>query len=72
MIEIELTQEQVTLLFASLKQAESAYTQAGAWKACKELNKLHQELHKQIFTYGQVEEEYNERARITTSRHNAW
>jgi hypothetical protein len=56
MIEIELTQKQVTLLFASLKQAESAYTQAGAWKACKELNELHQELHKQIFTYGQVKE----------------
>jgi len=56
MVEIELTQEQVKLLFPALKQAESAYTQAGQWKACKELDKLHRELHKQIFTYGQVED----------------
>lgn len=56
MVEIELTRQQVDLLFPALKAAESAYTQAGEWKACKELDKLHRELHEQIFTYGQVEE----------------
>jgi len=54
MIDIELTQEQVKLLFPALKAAESAYTEAGSWKACKELTKLYDELRKQIFTYGQV------------------
>jgi hypothetical protein len=54
MIELELTKQQVELLFPALKQAESAYTQAGEWKACKELTKLYAELYKQIFTYGQV------------------
>jgi hypothetical protein len=54
MVEIELTQEQVKFLFPALKQAESTYTQASQWKACKELTKLYAELHKQIFTYGQV------------------
>jgi hypothetical protein len=54
MVEIELTQEQVKLLFPALKKAESAYTEAGEWKACKELTKIYNELHKQIFTYGQV------------------
>jgi hypothetical protein len=56
MVEIELTRQQVEMLFTSMKAAESAYTEAGQWKACKELDKLHRELHKQIFTYGQVEE----------------
>lgn len=54
MVEVELTKEQVTLLFAALKQAESGYTESGAWKACKELGKLHESLHRQIFTFGQV------------------
>ena len=57
MIEVELTKHQVDMLFPALKQAESAYTQAGEWKACKELTKLYAELHKQIFTYGQVTED---------------
>ena len=57
MIEIELTRQQVGLLFSALKQAESAYTQCGDWKACKELDKMYKELHKQIFTYGQVAED---------------
>lgn len=56
MIEVELTKQQVDLLFPALKQAESAYTQAGEWKACKELTKLYSALHTQIFTYGQVNE----------------
>ena len=55
MVEVELTREQVALLFSALKQAESGYTEAGLWKACKELTKLHDSLHRQIFTYGQVE-----------------
>jgi len=54
MVEIELTKQQVDLLFPALKAAESAYTQAGEWKACKELDKLYKTLYNQIFTYGQV------------------
>jgi hypothetical protein len=54
MIEVELTKQQVELLFPALKQAESAYTQSGEWKACKELTKIYNELHKQVYTYGQV------------------
>jgi hypothetical protein len=56
MIEIELTKKQVDLLFPALKQAESAYTTAGNWKACKGLTDLYASLHTQIFTYGQLEE----------------
>jgi hypothetical protein len=56
MVEIELTRQQVDLLFPALKAAESAYTEAGQWKACKELDKMYKVLYKQIFTYGQVEE----------------
>lgn len=54
MVEVELTREQVALLFSAMKQAESGYTEAGAWKACKELVKLHDSLYRQIFTFGQV------------------
>lgn len=56
MIEVELTQKQVDMLFPALKKAESAYTQAGEWKACKGLSDLYATLHKQIFTYGQTED----------------
>jgi hypothetical protein len=59
-IELELTKQQVELLFPALKQAESAYTHAGEWKACKELAKIYNELHKQVFTYGQVKEKTND------------
>jgi hypothetical protein len=55
MIEIELTEQQVAILFPALKQAESIYTQEQEWRASKEVSKLHAELHKQIYTYGQVE-----------------
>lgn len=55
-IEVELTQKQVDMLFPALKKAESAYTQAGEWKACKGLSDLYATLHKQVFTYGQTED----------------
>lgn len=54
MIEVELTKRQVDLLFPALKAAETAFTTAGNFKACKELTKLYASLQKQIFTYGQV------------------
>jgi hypothetical protein len=57
MIEVELTKHQVDLLFPAIKQAELAYSNLGKWKACQELNKLHTELYKQIFTYGQVDKD---------------
>lgn len=56
MIELELTEKQVDLLFPALKQAESAYTSMGNWKACKGLSDLYDTLHRQIYTYGQLEE----------------
>lgn len=56
LVEIGLTQKQVDLLFPALKQAESAYTTQGNFKACKGLSDLYDTLHKQIYTYGQLEE----------------
>jgi hypothetical protein len=55
-IEISLTPKQVDLLFPALKQAESAYTSQGNYKACKGLSDLYDTLHKQIYTYGQMED----------------
>lgn len=60
MVELELTPKQVDLLFPALKQAESAYTMAGNWKACKGLTDLYDTLHKQVYTYGQLEEDNEE------------
>lgn len=57
MIEIELTRDQVDFLFTSLKMAESGFTEAGNYKACKTVSALHASLHKQIFTYGQADED---------------
>lgn len=54
MIEFSLSRKQVDLLFPALKLAETAYTDAGNFKACKELEKIYRELRKQIFTYGQI------------------
>jgi hypothetical protein len=53
-IEVELTEKQIDLLFPALKQAESAYTEAGNFKACKLLSEIYDSLHKQIYTYGQI------------------
>ena len=56
MVDVELSHKQVDFLFNALKMAESAYTQTGNWKASKTVSEIHRELHKQIFTYGQMEE----------------
>lgn len=56
LVEVELTQKQVDLLLPALKQAEQAYTTLGMFKACKGLSDLYATLHKQIYTYGQLEE----------------
>lgn len=56
MIELELTPKQIDLLFPALKQAETAYTNQGNWKACKGLTELYDTLHTQVYTYGQVDE----------------
>lgn len=55
MVEVELTHQQVDLLFASLKQAETKFTDDGNFKACKDLSKMYESLRRQIFTYGQVD-----------------
>lgn len=57
MIDVELTRSQVDFLFNALKMAESGFTQAGNYKACKTVSELHASLHKQIFTYGQADED---------------
>jgi hypothetical protein len=57
MIEVELTEHQVAILFSAFKQAETLYVQEQKWKASNEVSKLHGELHKQIYTYGQLEED---------------
>lgn len=54
MVELELTKQEVELLLAALKMAESAYTDRGNFKACRGLTKLHSSVWKQTFTYGQV------------------
>ena len=56
LVEVELTQKQVDLLFPALKEAEQAYTTKGMFKACKGLSDLYATLHKQIYTYGQLED----------------
>lgn len=55
MIEVELTEKQVGLLFPALKEAESVYTKEGNWKACNAITSLYTSLHTQIYTYGQME-----------------
>lgn len=56
MITIDLTPRQVDLLFPALKQAESAYTNGQNWVATKELSKLYDSLHRQIYTFGQLDQ----------------
>jgi hypothetical protein len=55
LIEIELTPKQVDLLFPALKQAESVYTYERNWKACNAITQLYASLHRQIYTYGQID-----------------
>ena len=55
LVELELTQQDVRILLSGIKQAESAYTEDGRYKACKEVSELYAKLYKQVFTYGQYE-----------------
>ncbi len=55
MIEIELTKQQVDLLMASLPQAQLKFTDDGDFRASTAVAKLREALHRQIFTYGQME-----------------
>jgi hypothetical protein len=54
MVELELSKQEVELLLAALKVAESSYTDRGNFKACQRVSKLHSLVWKQTFTYGQV------------------
>lgn len=56
MIEVELTHKQINLLMPALKIAESAYTDEGHWKAAADVGKIFADLHRQIYTYGQMED----------------
>lgn len=57
MIELSLTKKQVEMLFPALKMAESGFTEANNWKACKELSAMYANIHRQVFTYGQIDKE---------------
>ncbi len=56
LIEVELTHKEVDLLFASLTQAHTRFTDLGNYKASTALAKMRDSLHRQIFTYGQLED----------------
>lgn len=56
MVEIELTHKEVELLMASLPQAQDRFTDHGDFKASTAVSKLRENLHRQIFTYGQMED----------------
>lgn len=56
MVEIELTHKEVELLMASLPQAQDRFTDRGDFKASTAVSKLRENLHRQIFTYGQMED----------------
>lgn len=60
MVEFEIPQDRVLLLFAALKQAEIKFTDHYNFQAAKNVSKLHDSLYRQVFTYGQVDEEYLE------------
>lgn len=53
-VEIVIRQDQVELLLSALKVAESRFTDEGKFEGAKLAGKLHAELRKQIYTYGQV------------------
>lgn len=57
MIDIEVSQTEIQLLMSSLKIAEVEFGNRQEWQASKAVSKLHQSLHRQVFTYGQMEEE---------------
>lgn len=57
MIEVEVTQTEMTLLMSSLKLAEVEFGNRQEWRAATAVSKLHQSLYRQVFTYGQMEEE---------------
>jgi hypothetical protein len=58
MVEVEMSQRQVDLMFATLKVAEAHFTTTGNFKVASELHKMHKELNKQMFNYtpGDVDE----------------
>ena len=57
MIDVELRPDDVQLLLASLKVAEVQYGNQQEWQAARAIGKLHQAIHYQVFTYGQMKEE---------------
>ena len=57
MIELEVSRADITLLMSSLKIAEIEFGNRQEWQAAKAVARLHQALHYQVFTYGQMEKE---------------
>lgn len=56
LVPVDIKQNKIDLLLASLKIAESEYTKLGNWDAATQVGKLHSSLRKQIFSYEPVEE----------------
>lgn len=57
LVEVNLTQVEIPILFAALKAAETHFTDNGMYKACTKVIKLYETLYKQVYTYGQVKED---------------
>lgn len=57
MIEVELDRNQFAVLMNALKQAEGSFTSNRMYKGAKDVGKLWLDLHRQVFTFGQVEED---------------
>jgi hypothetical protein len=55
--ELQLTEKQARMLMHSLKTAELAYSNDGKYKAAIEVDKLHEYIYRELFTYGQIDEE---------------
>ena len=51
LVPVDIRQDKIELLLASLKMAESYYTLNQKWTAAKEVGKLNRSLRNQIFTY---------------------
>lgn len=55
LVELELTQHDIRVLLASVKEAEGNYTDSGRYANSKQVSELYAKLYKQVFTYGQYE-----------------
>lgn len=57
LIQIDLSKDQFGVLMNALKEAEGSFTGSRMYKGASDVSKLWMDLHKQVFTYGQVMED---------------